>query len=350
MSGPRLRHVVALAFAVATLTGCSDHAIDEPELQRVSLPGFSIDLPAGRVQNASKEAFAGRHDVQLPDPGILRRLPFASGRRQAAKVSVSWNEHGLEDEEYSGFLRGVALKAIPNSTVLREATLAPGSWVLTIGGPKASVTYASHSCEPGFNVVLVVGVNTRANADFGLASKIIRSVACSLTDANRKLPEAATRLPPEFARVMGEKDPVYLSLAGESLDVSFTSGDIPGSPAFSTVITALVSQVTGVPPAQVVVKEIPVSNDDDRRHRLVGASAGETLLYEGALWCPNLGVTFMTTYTSTHPSDERAHRVFDSIYCPGEPGESPPDAKPILEAACTAGQSTACEFLKLYSF
>lgn len=345
-----MRLVAALVCTAASLGACSDHAIDEPDLQRVSLPGFSIELPAGRVKSTAKEGFAGRHELQLPEPGILRYLPLATNRRTEARVSVGWNQHGLDAEEYSTFLRGMILKTVPNGRVLREVDLAPGTWVQTIGNETVSVTYASKSCERGFSVDLVVAVNLRPDADFALAQEMVQSVVCSLTDANLQRPVAATRLPEGFGRAMGEMDAVYVSLAGETLHLSFTSGDIPGSNVFATVVAALVSQVLGVPPEKIVIKEIPGSSDDGRKHRLVSASTAGDLFYEGALWCPKLRITFMVTYSSTQPSDARARQVFDSIYCPDEAGDTVPDARPMLESACTAGDSFACETLKTYSF
>jgi len=347
---PRTRHVAFLGCAGALLAACSDHALNEPELHPVSLPGFSIDLPEGRVTNTTKEAFAGRHELLLPEPGVLERLPLTTSRKPVATVLVSWNRHGLDDKDIHGFLRGVALNSIPGSKVLRESRPTPQSWVLAVGVPKDSVVYAFHSCEPGFGVVVVVNVNKRLDADFGLASKIIQTVTCSLTEANRRPPEVATRLPREFARVMGEKDPLFLSPAGEALTIGFGTGDIPGSPEFPVVMRALISQTPGVAPEQPVIREIALPNDDDRQHRLVNASAGGGQFHVGVLWCPKLRVTVVATYLSSQSSDERALQVFDSIYCPGEPGESPPDAKPIFEAACGAGNSFACESLRTHSF
>jgi hypothetical protein len=323
--------------------------MDEPELHPVSLPGFSINLPTGWVTNTTKEGFAGRHDLLLTDSGILRRLPLATGRRPEATVSVSWSRHGLDDKGYSSFFRDAALSSIPNSKVVREATLTSGNWVLTIGSPAESATYAFHSCEPGFTIVVFVDVNTRANANFGLANRIIQSATCSLTEANRKRPEAATRLPREFARVTAQQEQTYFTPVGETLSIGFNAGDLPGSPAFMTLMGALTSHATGVPPAQLIIKEIPLPDGDGRKHRLVSASTGGSLFYEGALWCPKLGMTVMATYLAMQPSDERARQVFDSIYCPGEPGESPPDAKLILDDACNAGNSTACQLLKSYA-
>jgi hypothetical protein len=346
----RVLLVTGLLGAIALLGSCSEHAIDEPELQRVSLPGFSIALPAGRVKSTAKEGFGGRHELQLPDPGLLRRLPFATNRRAEAIVSVGWNQHGLDEKEYSEYLRGMILKTVPGGKVLREADLGPGMWVQTIGNSKVSVTYATRSCERGFNVDLVVAVNSRAAADFVLTRTMVESIVCSLTEANRRRPEPAVRLPDGFGRAMHEKDPVFVTLGGESLYLSFTSGDIPGSDAFRTVVAALVSQVLGVSAEKIVIEEIAGASDDDRRHRLVSASAGGDLFYEGALWCPGLGITFMVTYSSTQPSDARARQVFDSIYCPGEAGTTAPDARPMLEQACAAENSFACEMLKTYSF
>lgn len=348
------RHTRLVArFLFASLTSCASTVGGAQELKRQDFPGFSIELPDGKVIGSSQFAFAGRHEVRLPEPGMLDNLNPLDQRISRPRVVLSWAQHGLDNDEYIATLRGGLLKSLPGDDVrvLKEEATSPDVHVVVIGQPGLPVAYGSRRCERGFNVDVMVGVSRDVDEQFALAKRIAESVRCALTDANRRRPEAATRLPAGFVRVMHEPIPTYLTLSGDSLVVNFTPGNqLRDAQTLTVVFKGLLSQATGVPVPQIRVNIVSTNSTPDRQTGLLYVTAGGDSGYVGALWCPKIGVTFMGIYTARDPKQSLAEDLLNSLGCPGEPSEEPRDAKPLFEASCKDGDTEACTTLKEHAF
>jgi len=345
------RHVVRFLFA--SLTWCAGTVGGAEELKRQQFPGFSIELPEGKVVGSSQVAFAGRHEVRLPEPGVLDNLNPLDHRVSAPRIVLSWAQHGLDDDEYNALLRGALLKSLPGNDVrvLKENAPSPDVHVVVLGQPGLPIAFGTRRCERGFNVSVMVAVSKDVDEEFVLAKRIAESIRCALTDANRRRLEAATRLPAGFVRVMHEPVPTYLTLSGEHLVVNFTAGNqLRDSQTLSVVFKGLLSEVTGVPVAQIRISVVATKSTPERQTGLLYIMAAGDSGYVGALWCPKIGVTFMGIYTAPAPTQSRAAELLDSLGCPGEPSEEPRDAKPLFEASCKDGDADACTTLKQHSF
>jgi hypothetical protein len=343
-----------LAACGALLLAAPMGAYASDEFAPAELPGFTLSLPGGDVITTSRLGFAGRHEVRLPGPSPLDRLNPLSKRVSEPRVVVSWNQHGLADGEWYPQLRGTLLKSFPgkNVQVLREHAISKHSWVTVVGDPKAPVGFGTRRCEAGFNVDVLVAVSTDIEEQFAFTRKIIESVRCALTDANRRRPEAATRLPKRFGRVMREQFPTYVTTAGEQLIVNFTTGDVLMNPkALNAVMAGTISQATGIPLASLKMTTIAVAQQPERKDGLLRMDAQDGVTaYVGALWCPQLGVTFLSVYTAPDVAESGARAIMSSISCPDKPSDPPADARPAFDAACKKDDANACQTLRDLAF
>jgi hypothetical protein len=348
------RHRQCLApLLAASAAWCISDACGAQELERRQFPGFSVELPEGKIASSSQFPFAGRHEVRLPPPTALDRLNPLNHRFSEPRVIVSWGQHGLDNGEYYQLLRGTLLKSLPgtNVRVLKETATSPDINVVVIGDPGVPLAYGTRHCERGFNVDVMVGVSSDVDEQFELAKRIAASIRCALTDANRQRPQAATRLPAGFVRVKHEANPTYLTLSGEQLIVNFTPGNALRDPqAFSAVIKGLMSEALGVPVAEIRTSILPVKSTPERQTGLLQVALTGESGYVGALWCPKTGATFMGIYTSAQSTAARAGELLDSLGCPGEASVEPRDARPLFEASCADGDAAACATLKEFSF
>jgi hypothetical protein len=343
-----LTPLLCVSGAWCTIAECSAQ-----ELKRQQFPGFTVDLPEGTVVSSSKFPFAGRHEILLAEPAPADRLNPWNHRTEKPRIVISWGQHGLDGGEYYRLLRGTLLKSLPGDDVrvLKESATSPAVRVVVVGEPGKPLAYGTRDCEGGFNVDLVVSVSKDVDEQFALTKRVADSIRCALTDANRRRPQAATRLPAEFVRVARESIPTYLTLSGEQLIVNFTPGNaLRNTEALNAVITGLLSEAGGGAVADIRTRNIPVKSTPERQTGLMNVTiVGETG-YVGVLWCPKLGVTFMGIYIAPSPTEVRARELLDSLGCPGEPTEEPRDAKPLFEASCADGDADACAALKEYAF
>jgi hypothetical protein len=185
---------------------------------------------------------------------------------------------------------------------------------------------------------------------FALTQQIAESVVCELTDANRRRQEAATHLPKEFLRVRSEQNPTYVTLTGERLAVSMTPRDVLRDPkTFNTVMIALTSEALNIPVGQLTATTMPVESATRKSGLVQLDTKGQGTMFVGALWCPKSGVTVISIYSSESPRADRARALLAAIGCPGETGDSPPDAGPALKDACSRGNHAACQMVEEFA-
>jgi hypothetical protein len=339
--------------AVIALLACgfSEEALSE-ELKRVPLNGFSLLLPGGEVTQNSRFDFAGRYELALPAPGIALLNPF-DRRVVEPKLIVRWAQHGLANDEYRRFLTDGIVQSLPGpARVLRETGALERGWAALMGGDGSAIGVGSFACEPGFNVDVIVSVSRDPDAQFAMTRDIISSVRCSLTDANRRRPVAATLLPNSFLAVPDQQFATYASLDGELLNVNFTGGNITSDRDIARQV--LPGMYAGL--LQTDKENVRFELLDDvvtARSRFVfwKISLPEIPpLYMGMLWCPKVDLTFMPLFVSERASEARARQIIGTLGCPGDPTRQPPDARAPFKAACEKGDQYACELREEYGF
>jgi hypothetical protein len=344
-----IRRVLALAVTLSFALGAHGQ-----ELERVQFPGFAMSLPKGTVVSSAQLASVGRHEIALEGPSLLDRLNPFNTTIEHPKVVVSWNQHSLAEDEYLELLRVSIVKSVPDpdAGLLRETGTPGRGWAAVVGFGSAPVGFGTRACERGFNVDVVVAVARDAGVQFELARRIVESVRCALTDANRMRLQAATRLPAGFARVPGQDFPTYATVDGEVLYENFTPGDLTSDrEAVRTVFQGMFSAALGLDRTALQVEELAELQGSHGAVPLWRVSApDDSAFYVTGLWCPNAGATFLPFYTSRDLIEERARSVLGTVGCPGEPTVAPPDATPLFEAACASGNEVACSLREEYEF
>ena len=337
------------AFLVALSLAIGVHA---QELQPVQFPGFAISLPKGTVVSSTQLPSVGRHEIALEGPSLLDRLNPFDTRVEHPKVVASWSLHNLAENEHVEILR-VGILSIPGADArrFRETGTPEQGWAAVLDG-RAPVAIGTRPCERGFNVDVVVSVTRDAGAQLELARRIVESVRCALTEANRLRLEAATQLPTGFARVAGQALPTYATVDGEVLNINFASGDVMSNRERArTVLHGLFSGGFGIDRSALQFEELAPLEGSRGAASVWRMLVPDTpALYLVGLWCPNAGATFMPLYSSIDPIEQRARDVLGTVGCPGEPTIAPPDATPLFEAACAGGNQFACDLRQDYKF
>jgi hypothetical protein len=163
-------------------------------VERVQLPGFSVELPAGEVTETSKSPSMGSHKVEIASSlvGELFR-----GENATPTVSVNWMSRFVTHEEWRDvhlpkFIRSLG-DAYANSRVLKEEDIDGQRWLYIVGPGDVSVGFGSVSCAEDFQVVVVLGRYRETDRQAGELGKILRSVKCSIIATDRIRPTAAAR-------------------------------------------------------------------------------------------------------------------------------------------------------------
>lgn len=317
------------------------------DMARVQLNGFSLLLPPGTVVKETRLGFAGRYELRVAGAAAITQ------RASDPKIVVSWSAHGLANEEYRQLLIDGIGGALPGKQrMIREAGSVVGGWAALMGDERTALGIGMFGCEAGFGVTLVVGVSKDPDEQFALTRAMISSVRCSLTDANRQRPIAATQLPREFLTIPDQELATYATLQGEIVNINFTGTNITRNLALAkNVIRGLIAGSMRV--ADDEISLVPLGDVVTPRHRTVlwrVSLPDSPDIHLGMLWCPKLDVTFMPLYLAEGARQQRVRQIMASIGCPGDPHATPPDARPVFAAACAKGNQFACGLRKEYAF
>lgn len=329
---------------IVTLTGC---ARDTSEAQRATLPGFSVELPRGRVITTSTRPTAGKHAVQLPSPPWSNF--FNSGERSYRELEVNWSTNAMPRAAWSSQLIPALAPKIaaagPNPKILEERSVADDRWFYVVGTESTPVGIGVVNCDPRFAIVVTyVRYTDRARLAESL-SRIVNSVQCAVTAANRDRPVAATRLPAKFGWVTNPEAQTFQSLDGEFLAITVGDDNVQRKPElFREVMAATASAVLGtqLDDWQYVQNPTPERNASILR---AAVPASGRKVYVGAVHCTPANISLIVFWFGSNPSDNLARERFSQIGCPGDASTPSPDFAKLAQAACAAGDQAACNLL-----
>jgi len=339
-----------MACSALLLTACSGS--QDGEFSRVSLPGFSIELPRGKVKRTSEAPSAGKHELDLPEPSFMDSLSQKAVSKP--RMSVEWMAQSYSRQEWDQqmlpiFTQSLA-REVPGSRILRQEALSDDRWLHVIGAPGSPVAFGVVRCDAKFSVLVVHGRYRDLERETDEFRRIIRSVTCNVTDENRAHVVAAVRLPEKFGVLQEDQGQVYRSLDGEVMNLNFTSGDIQKDPrTYRNVITSLITTALGIQfeDSQLVSLDTAVQSPGGKTS-LLRADLPDTpeRLYVGSLYCPDRNLTLLSIWAAQARDDALARERQSQVGCPHEESTSHRRFAEILDEACRAGDHVACDLQK----
>jgi hypothetical protein len=330
------------------LAACARKDADRGEFERVTLPGFSIELPHGEVQRTSKAPSAGKHEIKLPAPSLM---DIALRRSVSSpQVSVEWMAQSFSREEWDGQMLPIFTQAVSRTVagarLLRQEALDNGSRLDVIGVPGSPVAFGVVRCDEKFSVLVVHAHFRDPDREAEEIRGILRSVTCNVTDANRARVVAAVRLPPKFGRTMDRDVQMYRSLDGEQMTLNFTSGDIQREQkAYRNVMLALLSTSMGTQlrDSQLISLDTAAQHASGKTSLLRAEFSGtEKRLYVGSVYCADRNLTLISIWFSAQRDDGLARERQSQIGCPSESSTTLPSFETLVDEACKSGDRAAC--------
>src|SRR5262249_51064992 len=144
-----------VALMAVSLGGCSQKASVSGGWEAVELPGFSVELPLGRVEKSTKLTSAGSHHVTLMPPGARTRPPSLRrfGKASAGTLSLHWRAGTMSADDRKqvneALVRGTAGAIGWRVESLQEEQ---GRWIAIIGKGEHRMAILGVYCEPGLSV------------------------------------------------------------------------------------------------------------------------------------------------------------------------------------------------------
>lgn len=340
---------LAALLLVALLPSCSKFSGDGGKARRISLPGFSVELPAGKVRSTSKSPISGKHQVDLSSPGFTEMV-FDKARSKPL-VWVEWNTQSISRDDWKSLLMPVITQAIGSATqantkIIKEVTVAPDRWFFVAGTPDEPMTMGVVNCEQTFSVMLIQFRYREVEREAAAMQSMIESVKCEVTDANRARPVAAIRLPAKFGRTPDSIVQTYQSLDGEQLIANFTRSDIQKNhQAYVALMRSMMSESFGIEIPDSAMTELPKAEPHPPgRSSLIRFKLGTApdLVYLGTFYCPAIDLSLITLWYSPEASDQLARERQSQVGCPGEESVATPSFESLADEACRGGQKHFC--------
>ena len=144
----------------------------------VSLPGFSIELPAGRVTKTSDNPQGGVHAIELPFPSAQDL--FSDGEVATRELEVHWSQNRLSQELWHSILLPAVMAQMPGApaekTVLSKENLSDSSWLTMVHSRQGNVGVGVVNCSE----TLAVSVTYVRYTDLKRQSRALRDIlACA---------------------------------------------------------------------------------------------------------------------------------------------------------------------------
>jgi len=317
------------------------------KVERVELPGFSIELPAGTVTETSRLPTGGSHKVDLKSSPL-----GAITRRETSnpKLAIQWMAQSATQEEWREiylptFSKAIGAAAGGNQRVLRDETIDKQRWLNIVGTGDVPIGFGVVACDENFQVVVIFGRYRDADRQAEELGKILRSAKCSVSESNRARLVAALRLPERFGRTSNTDFEGYQSLDGEVLMINFTNGDVlRDRKAYRIIATSLLSTGLGREIDDSQVKYLPDPNLK-RPASLIRADFPETdeKFYVGTQFCDEHDKTLMFMWLARDASDELAQERLSQVGCPGDESRDLRMFSEVSADACARGEKTACD-------
>jgi hypothetical protein len=176
--------------------------------------------------------------------------------------------------------------------------------------------------------------------------RIVSSVRCAVSDANRLKPRAAMRLPAKFGATTEQDFQMFRSLDGEQLVVNFTTGDVQVDPKiYLNVVRAMIATSMKVGSAKWDLDELPASGAAlPHKSSLMRAyfPATREHLYVMTVYCPVGKYSLIGIWYAPDANDPLARERQAQIGCPRDAETAVPPFDALAAAACRAGDQAAC--------
>ena len=343
--------VVASALMLAA---CSKKASEGTSgFQRVKLPGFSVELPAGSVTTTSKTPSNGTHEVKLPESNFLEVI---TGRaRRGGQAKVEWNSQAYSEDEWRTYVVPMMMRAFQGDRkaalrLLKSESVSPDRWLYVAGDSKIIFALGAVNCDALFSIMITYFGSLEVEHTANTMRHMVESVSCAVTEENRERPLGATRLPAKFGYTPEQQVQIFQALDGEQVLINFTRSDIQRErKSFRTMMRALVGGMVGeeIPDTGQVFlppgKPDPGSKSSLMRFDLQN---GERI-YIGTTWCPAVNRSMFTMAWGPEVSDAVARERQAQVSCPGGESTPSPPFEELANAACRAGSREFCGLRQL---
>lgn len=316
-------------------------------VERIKLPGFSLDAPIGEVVIHSKSHSNGKYKVALPDPSLGDR--FTKDVANNSSFVASWTSDASTREDWDSVYLTIFVEAlqkiIPGARILHREEVAPDRWFVIVGNDRIHVATGIIQCDPRFQVDITVTRYYDVQRMIPLAARILKSVTCEVTDQNRAGLVPVTRLPAKFGSVATDDGWMFQSLDGEALVLNFTTGRLPDdAKLLRPVYLAMLKQVDG----SVAESTFSILKPGRQvRQGIVGMSRARlgdgNQMYIGSLFCEPVGATLMFIWSAgPRERDDLAWQRLGEVDCPGAASTPIQEFTAVAERACAAGDAAAC--------
>jgi len=344
----RFARAFLLSCAGLLLAGSRAFA-DDAELRRISLPGFSIEVLEGKVISTSASPSEGKHVIELPAPGILEKT--LEKAHDVGRLVIEWSSQPLSQDEWKKMLLPTFVDALnsganSDNQLLKEAASGKDRWIYVMGTPKVPIGFGVINCDTAFSVTVTFTRYRDVERQFAGLSRIVNSVQCAVTDANRVRPIAATRLPAKFGRTPDRDVQIFQALDGEQVLINFTQSDVQRDPeVYRKIVRALLKNALGVDVPDSQLEILPEGSPRPAgKSSLMRANfpATQEILYVGTQYCPAMNLSVISMSFSPKSTDQLARERQSQVGCPGEESTESPSFASIADAACSAGQKQFC--------
>lgn len=345
-TGPTSKLVV-----VATLMGLAIalflRDLAAKKVERVSLPGFSIELPAGKVTETSDVPSGGSHKIDLESSTYRWLLRQEAG---SPKIAVQWMSQGGTREEWRENFLPIFTSALGSTvgahpTILKEQSIDDQRWLYIVGDSKWPIGLGVVSCDDDFQVMVIYGRYRDTGRQSEVLGGILSSVECAASREQRTRLTTATRLPAKFGRTSDDDYEGFKSLDGEILITTFTNGDVQRDrKAYMVIAKSLLSTSFGadIRESQIRYLADPALERPATLLRYDGPTA-ERATYISTQYCAEHKQSLMIVWFTPTPDDDLARERAGQLGCPGDESREVARFSELAAEACSGGDPAACD-------
>ena len=314
---------------------------------RVELPGFSIELPGGEVLATSQAPAGGSHKVHVHPSllGIVTRRELTN-----PQLVIQWMAQRASLEDWRTIYLPLFVQALgakfEKHQVLKEEALDDQHWlfIISFSDENLPMGIGVVKCDEDFEVMVIYGRYRSAGRQATELGKVLRSVRCTVREANRTKLRAALRLPEKFGRTSDAEFEGYKSLDGEMLVINFTNGDVlRDRGTYKVIAKGLLASGLGT---QIPDSGIDYLPDPALRHRasLIRARIPDNGLttYVGSQYCELQEQTLIFMWVAPEAGDALAAERLGQVGCPGDASADVRPFRDLAAEACRNGNQAAC--------
>jgi len=317
----------------------------QPQTSRVSLPGFSISLPAGSVIEDGKQAAGGQH-VRALSQDALAGIPHLDN----PEARVMWLARSMTYDEFRNQFLPAASAMMPSTIegkVLHVENVSEGRFLAVFGNASLPIGVGVVNCPVDLGIGILLKLHSTAGPQLEAIQAMVKSVRCAREPVLVDRPRAAVRLSKDFGRVLQPKSQRYQSLDGEIIEILATEGSAhPESDPLERALAAVTQMDLERPMKREWVKNLAIDERADLRPtRLfrVDIPDARSPFYYGELYCEGSGFDLFAKIELQRKNDALAELRLSQIGCPDDKSVEPPEFAKIAEEACRKGDARGCD-------